>query len=256
MQQNILSKRYRQAFNKRKIKTFWLFIAFLLLLSVISFLFYPLKEYLKIKEVIIIFGQSQKADYSLIGIDNLKNINFLFLLIKKRELADELKIKNSVIESIEIEPIFPNKIKLNIKFYSPIAVLIGRDNFFYLAYDGRILFKTKKQKNDRLPLINHYQRLPDQLWNTGSYLSFSDLKVSLYFIQLFKEIEYEVKEVIIKSEEMIIFILNSDRQILLTTRKDKRQQAAQLKTIIKQLKIRGEDFKKIDLRFDKPIIGF
>jgi len=257
MPPNILSKGYQPVFNKRKInlrtKAFWSFIVFLIFLSFLYFLLFPMLEYLKIREIILV---GKKADYSLIGIDNLKNINFLFLLIKKRELADELKIKNSIVESVNIEPIFPNKIKLTVKFYSPAAVLIGRDNLFYLAYDGRILFKTKKQKDNQLPLINYYQRLTDQLWSTGSYLSFSDLKATLYFIQFFKEIEYQVKEVIIKSEDMIIFLSDSNRQILLTNKKDERQQAAQLKIIIKQLKIKGKDFKKIDLRFDKPVIVF
>ena len=60
----------------------------------------------------------------------------------------------------------------------------------------------------------------------------------------------------IKGQDMLVFNLIDGKQIIFSNSKDKNTQNYQLELIIKQFKIEGKEFKKIDLRFDKPIISF
>jgi len=228
-------------------------ILIILLISfLLFFLILKINNYFKIKEIIII---SPKKNASIFGLDDLKKDNFFILKAKKNQIEDNLKLINSSIKTIKIEPIFPDKVKLIVDFYEPMAILIGSDINFYLSRDSRILFKTKDIRERELTLINYYQKLPDFLYKTGDYISFSDIKMAVELIDFFDQIGFVVKKVDIKSEDMLIFNLR-DREILLTDKKDKNGQKNQLKKIIRQFKIEGKEFKKIDLRFDKPVVVF
>ena len=46
------------------------------------------------------------------------------------------------------------------------------------------------------------------------------------------------------------------KEIIFRNKKEKELQDYQLEFIIRQFKIEGKEFKKIDLRFDRPIISF
>jgi len=234
-----------------KIKLIGRILITLLISLLLFFLILKINAYFKIKEIIII---SPKKNASIFGLDDLKKGNFFILKAKKSQLENNLKSINSSIKTIEIEPIFPDKVKVIVDFYEPMAILIGVDINFYLSADSRILFKTKDAQEE-LTLINYYQKLPDFLYKTGDYLSFSDIKMAVELIDFFNQISFAVKKVDIKSDDMLIFNLG-DKEILLTDKKDKNWQKTQLKKIIKQFKIEGKEFKKIDLRFDKPVVVF
>ena len=60
----------------------------------------------------------------------------------------------------------------------------------------------------------------------------------------------------IKGQDMLVFNLESDKEIIFSNKKEKELQDYQLEFIIKQFKIEGKEFKKIDLRFEKPVVTF
>ncbi|KXK12296.1 MAG: hypothetical protein UZ22_OP11002000095 [Microgenomates bacterium OLB23] len=54
-----------------------------------------------------------------------------------------------------------------------------------------------------------------------------------------------------------MIVLNSeDREILVSATKDVRLQVAQLKVVLEQFKTKALQFKRLDVRFDKPIVVY
>ena len=60
----------------------------------------------------------------------------------------------------------------------------------------------------------------------------------------------------IKGQDVILFNLIDNKKIIFSNNKDREAQEYQLELIIRQFKIEGKDFRKIDLRFNKPIVEF
>ncbi|MEK9169228.1 MAG: hypothetical protein AAB788_00635, partial [Patescibacteria group bacterium] len=71
-----------------------------------------------------------------------------------------------------------------------------------------------------------------------------------------KQINLRPLTIDIKGQDMLVFNLNDSKVIVFSNSKDKDVQDYQLELIIRQFKIEGKEFKKIDLRFNKPIIQF
>ncbi len=65
-----------------------------------------------------------------------------------------------------------------------------------------------------------------------------------------------VKEVISASDSSTLVILDDGGEVLFTQKKKLQEQIASLQLIITRLTIEGRQFKRIDLRFDNPVIVF
>lgn len=64
------------------------------------------------------------------------------------------------------------------------------------------------------------------------------------------------EKVEIASESSYIVFLKDDGQVNLSAKKDITSQISSLQVILSRLTIEGKKFKRLDLRFDKPIIEF
>ncbi|MEK7522610.1 MAG: hypothetical protein AAB569_03450, partial [Patescibacteria group bacterium] len=106
------------------------------------------------------------------------------------------------------------------------------------------------------PIINYYQKLNSNSFQTGDWIDYKDIKQTLFFIDKLKQINLIPLTIDIKGQDMLVFNLNDSKVIVFSNSKDKDVQDYQLELIIRQFKIEGKEFKKIDLRFNKPIIQF
>jgi len=229
----------------KKINFFFLFFAFFFIYLFIDYFF-------QIK-VIEIEGKSSLIDFQSILTNELKNKNLIFLSEENEE--KKLKDNYSYVKNVLIEKRLPNQIFIKIEFYSPAAMIKNNQGFFLLSFDGRIL-QTVSEKNSFLPMINYYQLINRLVYKTGDFLDFNDLKVSLQLLKKIEELNLKVETIDIKNEDMILFNLKDNQEIIFTSKKDIEKQFFPIPVILKQLKIEGRRFKRIDVRFDKSIIKF
>ena len=154
-----------------------------------------------------------------------------------------------------MDKIWPATLKVTVYFYEPIAALIVNKGLFNLSADGRILSKIKDDQSP-LPIINYYQKLNSNSFQTGDWINYKDIKQTLFFIDKLGQINLMPLTIDIKGQDMLIFNLDGDKKIVFSNQKEKELQYYQLELIIRQFKIEGKEFKKIDLRFNKPVITF
>lgn len=241
MSQNILLTKF---LNKLK---FFLFFPLLCLLF-FSILFF-INQFFLIKKVELISDKK----FLLANKDELINKNLIF--INQDKIAKKIILENSLLRQVVVNKVWPVTLKVTVYFYDPMAALIVNQGFFNLSADGRILSKIKDGQPS-LPIINYYQKLNSNSFQTGDWIDYKDIRQTLFFIDKLKQINLVPLTIDIKGQDMLVFNLNGDKKIVFSNKKEKELQDYQLEFIIRQFKIEGKEFKKIDLRFNKPIIEF
>lgn len=161
---------------------------------------------------------------------------------------------NPQIKEINVEKKYPNRLIIFIKLQEPLASISVNQGQFILSEDGTILEKSSKVK-ENLPSIKYYQKLNYSFYDTGDKVNYKDVLTALHFAQTVKNLGLKVDSVDINGLNVIALNLNS-RKIIFTTEKEISLQDYQLRTIIRQFKIEGKEFKLLDLRFDRPILKF
>ncbi len=232
----------KKFFNKIKIIIFFFFL-------VIFFfnLFLLLENFFKIKEI-----EVNERNIKIIGLENLYGKNILFLNSEKT--TERLIKENPAIKTIVIQKKLPSKLLLNVVFANSIAQLAVDAGYFYLDEDGKIIKKTRNPSFS-LPQINFYQKIYYSDYQSGQQIYFEEIKKSLYLLKKINQIGLTIKDLDISGNNVIVFNLEN-KKIIFDSLKDQQLQLFQLEQIIKAFKIKGENYKEIDLRFDKPIVRF
>lgn len=230
----------------------WVKIAVLIIIlsAVIFVVLYFLNNLFLISQIEII-----KPDIThppLRSLELIKHKNILF--ISENDIAKMLSDQNPFLQSVSVVKKLPNKLLINLEIYKPIAYLKVNSGIFALASDGKILYKNHEE-SPVSPIIQYYQLFDYSVFNPGDKLTYSDITISLQLLEKSSELGLTVDSVDINGLDMIAFNLK-DKKILFTTEKDELQQAYELETIIRQFKIKGQEFKNLDLRFYKPVVTF
>lgn len=207
------------------------------------------EENFKIKKVEIV---SEEKTVTVNGINNLLNKNIF--IIQENNLEKILLELNPGFDKIKVKKTYPDKLILSVELARPIAAVKTNDGFFILSEKGQIVAK-KKEIEQKLTLINYYQKFDYSSYHLGDSLNFKDIIYGLFFLKKATEVEINIDTIDIGGFNMIG--LNSEeRKYLFTTEKPISIQKNNFLTIIKRLKIEGKNYKTLDLRFDKPIIEF
>ena len=230
----------------KKLKFFLFFIFFCL---IFFFILFFINQFFLIKKIEIVSDRK----FPLVNKNDLINKNLIF--INPDETAKKIILENSVLKKAVVNKVWPATIKITLYFYEPIAALIVNQGLFILSEDGRILVKIKSGQ-PFLPAINYYQKLNSNSFQTGDRIDYKDIQQTLFFINKLKQINLLPLTIDIKGQDMLVFNLSGDKKIIFSSAKEKKLQNYQLEFIIKQFKIEGKEFKKIDLRFEKPVITF
>lgn len=200
-------------------------------------------------QTIRVVGEAHINDLSLI-----KHKNLIFF--NQHQYASILKRNNPHISSISFHKEYPSTLTLIAKPNKQLARLIVSEGEFILGEDGRIVQKYKtRDKPPELPIITYYQRFNYYGFNLGEKLLQNDILYSLFFISKLSDVGIDVKEVAIAGLYMIV-LKNTDHDFIFTTDKDKNTQYEQVRELIQQFTIEGKAYKKIDVRFSKPIVTF
>ena len=169
------------------------------------------------------------------------------------KLQKNLVELNPIIAKVEVTKVYPNRLNLNLKTVKPIVAIKVADEYILLAVNGRILQKLKV-KPSALTEVFYYQQLFKEQIKIGELLGYKDLQIAIRFVDILSSFGYKVKRVDINSFYMIRLELEDSREILVTTEKNIQKQEYQIGAILRQFKVDGTNFKRIDVRYDKPVM--
>jgi cell division septal protein FtsQ len=224
-----------------------LILFFLLLFTFLITLKYSY-ELFSVKKIVII---GPKKNFNL-KLHTLSEMPIFF--INENNEEKKLLNNNPYLKSIKIDKQLPSTLIIYPEYYQPEAQLKINQGYLLLSEDGRILEKTKV-KYDNLLTINFYQKLNSQEVNIGDFITFKELKLSLQLIPIFKRLNIKINSIDIFGLNVIVFNLDNN-QVFFSGEKDSKKTEYELTRILKKIKLEHQNFKKLDLRFNKPIIIF
>lgn len=221
-------------------KSFFFFIFFLGTILVAFSLFFLLTQF-QIRTVIII---SESSNIS--GLEWMNGKNLVFFDIDK--MRQFLMKQNQALSSVMVIKKYPNKLIVNLQFKKPVAQLVSGQTFLYLDKDGIFLSGIKIEQI--LPTIE------------APNISFSvDQKADWRVIKALRLLEDITKQNIVigrifiddKAKMFLIYLTNGE-EIVVSYLADSQKIATSLQIIITRFRIEGKFIKKIDFRFDKPVM--
>lgn len=220
----------------------WIFLLFIFILFLSGF--FGFSWYFSIKEVLV------DGYKDINGLALIKNKNIIFFDTKKYE--DILFQTNTNISTISIIKSYPSTLRINVEQASATAILpVGNGNFV-LSKEGRILAKERNDST-HLPHINYYQKIPFQGYESGDIVNNSDILFSLKLLERLAYLGIASDSIDINGLDMIV-LKKGTIEYVFTTERNIQEQYENLKIIVEKFKIDGKQYKRIDLRFDKPII--
>ncbi len=236
---------------KKLLKKFFNFLIFFLLIFILYLIISRIIFLFRIKNIIIVAETQNRIN--LRGLKPLENQIIVF--VNENKIKTDLIRENPLVENITLRKKLPDTLFLIPHFSRPIAQIQVNNGFFHLSKNGRILKKTK-DKDTFLPLINFYQKFSYRSYQTGDYLKYAEIIYSLKAIEKIKSLGLNnIKEVKINNSNLIICQVEN-KEIYFNSEKDVNKVVYELEIIIKKIKEEKKDFRKLDLRFSKPIVVF
>jgi len=206
--------------------------------------FFNVKFIICQKDEFLCSNEEQYLFYSVIG----KNIFF----INSKKLIDSAKLNNIGLSAIQISKKIPNKIYVNLKSRKAIALLAaGSDS--YLIDKDYFVFAKSGDNAYNLPIIN--------LQANGSFVvgTFANEKAkkAIQLAEVLKTFFIPFSKIISDSNGSLA-MQGGGFQAIFSDKKDFETQVISLQLILRSSKIKENDqskLKKIDLRFDKPVLN-
>ena len=188
----------------------------------------------------------------LYGLENVKNIPLLTL--SSHGVEEQMKKSNPFIARIQVAKKYPQTLILTISTDEPLAYFESDSGFFALNQEGKVLSKLKEKETPTdLPVIRYFEKLHFASYQPGDSLSYKDINMALKFLKKMSGMGMKINTIDIDGVDMIGFNLKR-KTITFSSEKDIDPQLYQLEQIVHQFKIQGTDFKKLDLRFNRPIL--
>lgn len=154
---------------------------------------------------------------------------------------------------LKIQKKIPNFLFINIQTLQPRVALkenVSDSPDFYLV-DEKGYYWGKKDTASGLPVIL-IDKMPKV--QVGQSVNHSSLSSSLSLIKLLESYQIEFNQLQINDEQILVSF--SQFQAIFSNRQDLKRQISSLQLIINESRMGNKDFKKIDLRFEKPVIIF
>ena len=244
------SKNIRLLKRKLGFFTFKKLFYIILLLVIFGFIififasgFFEVKFIICQKDEFLCEAEEQELFSTAIG----KNIFF----VNSRELADSAKLNNIELSSVQIKRKIPNKIFVNLESRKAFVLLaVGLNN--YLADKDYFVFAKSDANAYNLPIIDlQANGLPV----VGTYAS-EKTKKAIQLAEVLKTFFIPFNKISIDKKDSLT-MYGGGFQAIFSDKKDFNAQVISLQLILRSSKIQQSNqskLKKIDLRFDKPIL--
>lgn len=216
--------------------------------AVLSFLgLYYFNSAYKIQKVLVVGSISNEK--KVIETFFIKR-NIIFL--QNKEIINHISTRFPQLIIRNIEKQYPNVLILYLAVEKPFAFLKTDGGYLSVSQKGIVLQKERTTKVPD-PIINFYQPIRHTEYQVGQVVSYSKLQKTLIFIQALIVEGYQVETVAIDSVDMIA-CKTRGFTVVFSQKRDTELQKYELRQLVKQLKIGALRVKRLDLRFDKPVV--
>lgn len=231
---------------KQLFKDSFVYTSFLIAIIVGFFSLYIVDQILRIKDVHV--SQSGPR-ITVVGTEAFEGNSTI--LLETKDVEYELKRQNPRIETITVTKVYPSSLSIQITTRGAVVALQGDVGYYMLASDGTILEKLREEPKGA-PKISYYQKLPFINNQAGKKVDYNDIAISLDFYRRFQKLGLKVVSIDIQDYSMIRFLFDKEKEIRISAEKDKENQWYQIERLVKDLRIQGQEYKLIDVRFEKP----
>lgn len=235
-------------FRAKRVKKSWFKKTCLLLgLVLLTFGLYKLlTTFFLIKTIKI----SARQGVTLKGVEKLAGQNLLFLNQNKWER--EIEKENPVLKEVRIERKFPSQVLVAFKEREAKASIFNPTSniAFLIDEEGVILEQQKKEKG--VPVIIASL----QNFKIGDRIRDENIGFVINLISVLEASAQSSQFEIDENSRVLRGILKDNILLLVGLDKDKDQILYSLQLLLKKFKIEGNWPKKIDLRFEKPVLSF
>lgn len=188
---------------------------------------------------------------ALMGLYQAKRIFFL----STQTIAREIKSNFSALDQVEVKKQLPDGLFFQLEVRKPRAAVVDEnkpEEFFYLVDQGGV-FLEKATASGGLPLVVVGDLSEPEI---GEEFAPREVKKAVSLLIDLQLRLLEPKKAKIISEKEIDFWLKNDTQASFSLKKDLKDQLDSLQLIYTRTKIEGKQPKRIDLRFDKPVVVY
>lgn len=174
------------------------------------------------------------------------------LTFKAKPIENKLKKAVPSILNIEIKPLFPNKLQVQINYRKPVALIkYNKSKEGVLVDKEGLIFKKASSQNGAFGLI-----ITDQDLNLTIGEKVND-QVLLSAIKLVLELKSQFisfQKINVSNREIELF-LSDNTKVLFSYSREIHKQVTSLQQILSQATIQSKP-TLIDVRFNKPVIKF
>lgn len=210
-------------------------------------LLYVVQNFFVTKEIRVMVNGKASA---VKGLEGLAGENLLF--IPEEEIRDHILRSNPQVKGVSVRKSEPGIVEVAVEPRTAVAQLKSVDGYFLLCEDGFVIEKQREPFQSS-PIMTYYQSIPFASTQAGDQLDYSDISTAIQLVTQLKQSGLMVKDIAIDGSHVIRLTTEKSKEIVVTSEKDLKQTIYELETIIRETARRDIEFKRIDLRFEKPV---
>jgi len=204
----------------------------------------------QVKKIEVI-GVSETETF--IGISQFEN-KYIWVLEEER-ISQILDTINPSYKVAEVRKQYPNSLVIIVHRRYPSAYIEVGNGYLLLSKEGAILQKHREIEQESVPVIHYYQNIPYATFQAGTNIDKKDIRDALYFLEVIKGAKEKVVRIDIAGYHML-GLYTDTHEYFFSSEKNREVQLYQFEQVLTQLQIQGSKFKRIDFRFDKPVVIF
>lgn len=206
-------------------------------------------DFWQVKKIICQFNQldcSQEIANKVSELSFGKNLVFM----SRQTLINKIKENLPQVDMVKIKKRIPDKLLFELTSRKPVVALAVEGVIYYLVDEQGVVAK-KMEENQNLPLILFDK---DPQFKVGEKINQEEILQTIKIIMGMKLRLLQPKVSRIISPREIEIWLENETLAILNGQKEIENQLDSLQFIYSRSKIEGKQIKKIDLRFDKPVV--